>query len=619
MKSSTSDGVHLAVAGPVQTRRAVVPLLSPDRGALAWTVFVDCLAAAAGLAAPWLLGKIINDVERGSGAADVDRLAAAVLGFALAQVVLRRWGANLGTRLGERAQARLREQFVDRVLALPPAVVERAGLGDLTARGTGDISQIGATLCGSAPLILVAALQIVFIVVAAFVVNPLLGGFGLVGLAGIYLALRWYLRRARPAYVAAGHARSVLAEQLVASAAGARTIEALGLQERRRAVCAEAVADARRAQEQTLSLRTVLYPSIDVSCVIPVVLVLVLGMVLIEDGLASLGAVVAVALYMLQLSLAIGAILGWIEQTQSTGASLARVEGVSLEVPQSVVNHDAPTPVDDRVEALGVCYAYDVEDGDVLSDVTLRVQPGERLTLVGPSGAGKTTLARLLAGSDRPRAGTITIGGVPITDLSPEQLREQVQFVTQDQHLFRGTIRDNLLLGAPAASDAELHQALEIVSADWVRGLPDGVDTEIGGRLPVTEAQLQQLALARVVLADPHTLVLDEATAQLDGRSARRTERALAALLAGRTIIAVAHRLQTALDADRVVVMFGGRIVEIGAHEELLGNGGAYSALWHTWRGEDTVAEGPGDTLGRGARSRTDGTGEQMRPRDAPA
>jgi ATP-binding cassette, subfamily C, bacterial len=225
----------------------------------------------------------------------------------------------------------------------------------------------------------------------------------------------------------------------------------------------------------------------------------------------------------------------------------------------------------------------------------------------------------LLAGSDRPRAGTITIGGVPITDLSPEQLREQVQFVTQDQHLFRGTIRDNLLLGAPAASDAELHQALEIVSADWVRGLPDGVDTEIGGQLPVTEAQLQQLALARVVLANPHTLVLDEATAQLDGRSARRTERALAALLAGRTIIAVAHRLQTALDADRVVVMFGGRIVEIGAHEELLGNGGAYSALWHTWRGEDTVAEGPGDILGRGARSRTDGTGEQMRPRDAPA
>jgi ATP-binding cassette, subfamily C, bacterial len=353
--------------------------------------------------------------------------------------------------------------------------------------------------------------------------------------------------------------------------------------------------------------------------VVPLVLVLVVGMVLIEHDLASLGSVVAVALYMQQLSVAIGAMLAWIEQTQSTGASLARVEGVSLEVPQRPANNEAPTPVDDHVEARGVFYAYDAEGGDVLLDVTLTVQPGERLTLVGPSGAGKTTLARLLAGSDRPRAGTVTIGGVPVTDLSPEQLRQQVQFVTQDQHLFRGTIRDNLLLGAPAATDAELHQALEIVSAAWVSELPDGVGTEVGGRLPVTEAQLQQLALARVVLADPHTLVLDEATAQLDARSARRTERALASLLAGRTIIAVAHRLHTARDADRVVVMLGGRIVEIGTHDELLFNAGAYAALWHTWRGEETDADGLGEVPGLSASTPTSGAGQPTSPEDPPA
>jgi ABC-type multidrug transport system fused ATPase/permease subunit len=440
---------------------------------------------------------------------------------------------------------------------------------------------------------LIAALQVIFIVAAAIAVSPPLGICGLAGLAGIRIALRWYLRRARTAYLAAGAARSTLAGQLVASAAGARTIEALGLQERRRAACAEAIADARRAQYRTLSLRTVLYPSVDISCVIPVVLALIIGMVLVQHDTASLGSVVTVALYMQQLAQPIASVLEWIDQAQGSGASFARVGGVGLAVPDRPAIPGMQVPASDRIEASEVCYAYDPDDGDVLSDVTLTVQPGERLALVGPSGAGKTTLARLLAGSDRPRAGTITVGGVPVAELAPEQLREQVQFVTQDQHLFRGTIRDNLRLGSPAASDADLHRALDTLQADWVRGLPDGLDTEIGAdRLPVTEAQLQQLALARVILADPHTLVLDEATAQLDPRSARRAEQALAALLTGRTIIAVAHRLQTARDADRVAIMSGGRIIEIGSHEELLRHDGPYAALWRSWQGESAHAAG---------------------------
>ncbi|MEW1848125.1 ABC transporter ATP-binding protein, partial [Nonomuraea angiospora] len=234
----------------------------------------------------------------------------------------------------------------------------------------------------------------------------------------------------------------------------------------------------------------------------------------------------------------------------------------------------------------GVRYAYD-GGPDVLRGVDLTVRPGERLAIVGPSGAGKTTLGRLLAGVDAPRTGTVTVGGVPVAALDPVRLRERVVLVTQEHHVFLGTVRDNLRIAAPSATDAELRAALATVGADWIDDLPDGLGADLGpgGHRP-DGAQAQQLALARVVLADPHTLILDEATALLDPRTARHTERALAAVLDGRTVIAIAHRLQTAHDADRVAVMQDGRLTELGTHHDLVAAGGTYAELWRSWHGE---------------------------------
>ncbi|MFF0045742.1 ABC transporter ATP-binding protein [Streptomyces sp. NPDC005498] len=577
----------LPVAEPFRIRRAAVRLVRQDGRAFAVLLALNALAAGAGLVAPWLLGRVIDEVRAGGGVGTVDRLALTILVFALAQLLLARYAGLVGHRFGERTLARVREQFADRALALPASMVERAGTGDLTTRGTTDVAAVGTTLRDVGPDVLIAAVQALFILGAVFVLDPLLGACGVLGLLGIWFAVRWYLRRALTAYLAEGAANSALGEQLAATAAGARTVEALGLQQSRIDACHQAIEECRRTRTRTLFLRSVLFPAVDISYVVPVAGVLLIGGVLHGHGAMSLGAVVASALYLRQLSQPLDTILQWVEQLQSSSASFARVEGIGV-VPH-VPSARSRTPADDRIAVTGVHYAYGDggDDADVLHGVDLTVRPGEHLAIVGPSGAGKTTLGRLLAGVDVPRTGSVTVGGVPVAGLTPDRLRRQVVLVTQEHHVFLGTVRDNLRIAAPSATDAELRAALAAVGAEWAGELPDGLDTDLGhaGHRP-DGAQAQQLALARVVLADPHTLILDEATALLDPRTARHTERALAAVLEGRTVIAIAHRLQTAHDADRVAVMEDGRITELGAHDDLVAADGAYAALWRSWHAD---------------------------------
>ncbi|MER6135769.1 ABC transporter ATP-binding protein [Streptomyces sp. NPDC001815] len=591
---------QLPVAEPAGVRAAAARLIRADGRAFAVVLALNALAAAAGLVGPWLLGRIVDEVRAGAGVAVVDRLALVILVCAVAQLLLARAARLVGHRFGERTLARVREEFVDRTLALPASVVERAGTGDLTARGTADVAAVGTTLRDAGPELLVSSVQALFLVGAVFVLDPLLGCCAVLAQAGIWFSLRWYLRRARAGYLAEGAATSEVAEIVSATASGARTVEAFGLQRRRVAESRDALETSRRTRMHTLYLRSVFFLTVEVSYVLPVAVVLMVGGALHARGAMSLGAVVAAALYLRQLESPLDTVLMRVEQLQSSGASFARVEGLGR-APRALPS-GSPAPADDRIDVRRVRYAYD-RGGEVLRGVDLTVRPGERLAVVGPSGAGKTTLSRLLAGIDAPRSGTVTVGGVPIADLDPEQLRRQVVLVTQEHHVFLGTVRDNLLIAEPTAGDAELWAALAAVGADdWVRELPDGLDTELGrggphpvaggappGQAPVTDGpRAQQLALARVVLADPHTLILDEATALLDPATARHTERALAAVLEGRTVIAIAHRLHTAHDADRVAVMEDGRLTELGTHEALVAAGGAYASLWHSWHGERT-------------------------------
>lgn len=575
--------MKLPVADAATVRRQTAVLLRRHRRSLAGVVTLHALAAATGLAGPWLLGRLVDDVTTGTTAAAVDRLVAVLAVAVLTQSVLIRFAQRSAMVLGESVFAELREEFLTTVARLPLSTVERAGTGDLVARTTNDIDRVQYTVRFGIPRVLVTVATIVLTAVAAALTDPLVALGLLAGAPSLLAVTRWYLRRAAPAYLRESAAYATLNGTITESVEGARTVDALGMGGRRRARVDSDLREAFAAESATLRLRTVLFPGVDASFLLPVLAVLVWGTYLISTGHATIGAVTTVALYATQVIQPIGELIFWLDEIQVGTTSLARILGVQQVAPDRTVG--SRTPVDETIVGRDVRYAYR-EGHDVLHGIDLDLRPGERLAIVGPSGAGKSTLGRMLAGIHPPTGGTVTAGDVPLVELPLDDLRGHVALVTQEHHVFVGTLAENLRLAQVDADDDALLRALDAVDARaWVEALPDGLDTVVGsGGRPLTPAQAQQVALARLVLLDPHTLVLDEATSLLDPRAARHLERSLSAVLAGRTVVAIAHRLHTAHDADRVAVVDAGRITEIGSHDELVDADGDYAALWHSWQ-----------------------------------
>jgi ATP-binding cassette, subfamily B, bacterial len=562
----------------------IAPIIRPHLRLVVWAGVAMVVATGISLAAPLLVKIAIDHGIRGRHLRTVDIVAFVYLGLVVVRPIAERAIVLCSARAGERFLGDLRTAAYDKLQELSLPFFEETRAGVLVSRLTADVQTL--TTFTRTVLVEVVGSVLLFVVsvVILITLSPLLSLVMLISVPLLAWSSFRYGKRSRPAFLALRDRVADTMTSLQEGLTGVRVVQSFAQEQERYA------AYRARSREQVSAWRRIslvnigFFPMIAFAQALALAAVLVVGGYLERHGRVTVGTVVAFALYLISLFDPVARLGDWYSEFQSGRAALAKISSLLAE-PATVLGGTGSLPASGELRAEAVTFAYG-DGAPAVVDVSLTIAPGEHLALVGATGAGKSTLAKLLVRAYDPQHGAVMFGGTDLRDATLEALRARIVFVPQEGHLFSGSIADNVRLGRPDATDEEAREALRSIGAlSRVETLPDGIETDVrsrGVRLSAGERQL--VSIARVALVDPSVIVLDEATSSLDPRTEAAVEHALSVLARGRTVITIAHRLSTAERADRVAVMEHGRLVEIASHDELVAQGDRYARLWASWK-----------------------------------